>query len=421
MDLALTDATAAAPTCVPRDRASARAARVDALGHGASTPDAASAARPAPSPASRSTACRPARRGASSPTARSASTRTSGALFLPMQCMHCAEPPCVPVCPTGASRQRDGRHRLGRSTTPAWAAATAPWPARTTRATWSTRPTGYFDAPDAVRAGDGAARAARRHDQVHLLQGARGRRAGPRASRPAWIPTPRPCARWRASPTPSSSATSTIPTSPRRRRLIAEGKAAPLMPECGTAALRLLPGGVSHDAPCDMPAPVELIPAAAPALWGWPAVVNFSLGGLGAGLYVAAALAAALRAVPGRPRSPPGSGPLLVLAGFAAVATRGGPAAPRAPRALRRADLVDVARAVARRRLRRSSSPRTCCSRSTCAAPGRRRGGRCSRWPRACPLRRSRGVAAWDVPLDAVVFLLGRWSRAPGLLSPDRA
>ncbi len=28
-------------------------------------------------------------------------------LFLPMQCMQCAEPPCVPVCPTGASRQRE--------------------------------------------------------------------------------------------------------------------------------------------------------------------------------------------------------------------------------------------------------------------------------------------------------------------------
>ena len=27
-------------------------------------------------------------------------------VFLPMQCMHCAEPPCVPVCPTGASRRR---------------------------------------------------------------------------------------------------------------------------------------------------------------------------------------------------------------------------------------------------------------------------------------------------------------------------
>ena len=28
-------------------------------------------------------------------------------VFLPMQCMHCAEPPCVPVCPTGASQQRE--------------------------------------------------------------------------------------------------------------------------------------------------------------------------------------------------------------------------------------------------------------------------------------------------------------------------
>jgi phenylacetyl-CoA:acceptor oxidoreductase subunit 1 len=27
-------------------------------------------------------------------------------IFLPMQCMHCADPPCVPVCPTGASRRR---------------------------------------------------------------------------------------------------------------------------------------------------------------------------------------------------------------------------------------------------------------------------------------------------------------------------
>jgi ferredoxin len=28
-------------------------------------------------------------------------------VFLPMQCMHCAEPPCVPVCPTGASQRRE--------------------------------------------------------------------------------------------------------------------------------------------------------------------------------------------------------------------------------------------------------------------------------------------------------------------------
>jgi phenylacetyl-CoA:acceptor oxidoreductase subunit 1 len=28
-------------------------------------------------------------------------------VFLPMQCMQCSDPACVPVCPTGASRQRD--------------------------------------------------------------------------------------------------------------------------------------------------------------------------------------------------------------------------------------------------------------------------------------------------------------------------
>src|SRR5690606_19460992 len=28
-------------------------------------------------------------------------------LFLVVGCQHCAEPPCVPVCPTGATRQRE--------------------------------------------------------------------------------------------------------------------------------------------------------------------------------------------------------------------------------------------------------------------------------------------------------------------------
>ena len=27
-------------------------------------------------------------------------------VFMPMRCNHCSEPPCVPVCPTGASYQR---------------------------------------------------------------------------------------------------------------------------------------------------------------------------------------------------------------------------------------------------------------------------------------------------------------------------
>jgi Fe-S-cluster-containing dehydrogenase component len=28
-------------------------------------------------------------------------------IFIPMQCMHCADPPCVQVCPTKASQQRE--------------------------------------------------------------------------------------------------------------------------------------------------------------------------------------------------------------------------------------------------------------------------------------------------------------------------
>ena len=28
-------------------------------------------------------------------------------IFMPLRCNHCAEPPCVPVCPTGASYQRE--------------------------------------------------------------------------------------------------------------------------------------------------------------------------------------------------------------------------------------------------------------------------------------------------------------------------
>jgi DMSO reductase anchor subunit len=72
-----------------------------------------------------------------------------------------------------------------------------------------------------------------------------------------------------------------------------------------------------------LPAPVELIPADPQRLWGPPAVINFCLGGLGAGLYAASVLAA--RFGP----SPAGFvaswlGPILVLAGLAAVATEAG-------------------------------------------------------------------------------------------------
>ena len=35
-------------------------------------------------------------------------------IFVPVGCQHCADPPCMHVCPTTATRQRDGRHRDDR-------------------------------------------------------------------------------------------------------------------------------------------------------------------------------------------------------------------------------------------------------------------------------------------------------------------
>ena len=69
--------------------------------------------------------------------------------------------------------------------------------------------------------------------------------------------------------------------------------------------------------------PAALIPAQAQRLWGWPAVVNFTLGGMGAGLYVTAVLAARLERPPAVAWAT-WIAPLLVLAGFAAVAGEAG-------------------------------------------------------------------------------------------------
>lgn len=65
-------------------------------------------------------------------------------------------------------------------------------------------------------------------------------------------------------------------------------------------------------------------------LWGWPAVANFTLGGLGAGLYTAAAVGG----TPGFALAR-WLGPALVLAGFLAVAAEAGRPL-RGPRVLAR-------------------------------------------------------------------------------------
>jgi DMSO reductase anchor subunit len=69
--------------------------------------------------------------------------------------------------------------------------------------------------------------------------------------------------------------------------------------------------------------PLELITDTPQTVWGMPAVLNFTLGGLGAGFYVAAAAAAGL-GLPGAMGLAAWLGPALVLTGFAAVATEAG-------------------------------------------------------------------------------------------------
>lgn len=68
---------------------------------------------------------------------------------------------------------------------------------------------------------------------------------------------------------------------------------------------------------------MELIPPQRQRLWGWPAVVHFVLGGLGAGWYAIALLAAGLERSPAVAVAS-WAAPALVLAGFAAVASEAG-------------------------------------------------------------------------------------------------
>jgi len=72
-------------------------------------------------------------------------------VFLPMQCMQCAEPPCVPVCPTGASRRReDGIVWIESSACVGcgYCAVACPYHARHL----IHETTGYFDAPTPAEA-----------------------------------------------------------------------------------------------------------------------------------------------------------------------------------------------------------------------------------------------------------------------------
>jgi formate-dependent nitrite reductase membrane component NrfD len=156
--------------------------------------------------------------------------------------------------------------------------------------------------------------------------------------------------------------------------------------------------------PREMNSPVELIPARRQILWGWQAVANFTLGGIGAGLYGTAVLAAGFERTPAVALAS-WLAPLLVLAGFAAVAGEAGRPL-RGPRVLWKVRtswmsrelwiggafvLLVAADIVFPLRLHRAQA--LAAAVLLALAQG-------------MILRRSRGVAAWDAPLMPWLFLI---------------
>jgi len=153
-----------------------------------------------------------------------------------------------------------------------------------------------------------------------------------------------------------------------------------------------------------MTPPVELIPAQRQRLWGWQAVVNFTLGGIGAGLYGTAVLAAGFERTAAVALSS-WLAPLLVLAGFAAVAGEAGRPL-RGPRVLWKVRtswmsrelwiggafvLLMAADIAFPLRIHRAQA--LAAAILLALAQG-------------MILRRSRGIAAWDVPIMPWLFLL---------------
>ncbi len=154
----------------------------------------------------------------------------------------------------------------------------------------------------------------------------------------------------------------------------------------------------------EMRRPVEAIPPRQQMLWGWPAALNFSLGGLGAGLYVAAVAGAGFGPSPAVTVAS-WLGPALVLLGFAAVAGEAGRPF-RGPRVLTRINtswmsrelwiggvfvlLVAADLAFPLRLLRIQA---VVAALLLALAQG-------------FIVRRARGVTAWDVPLMPLYFLL---------------
>jgi formate-dependent nitrite reductase membrane component NrfD len=149
---------------------------------------------------------------------------------------------------------------------------------------------------------------------------------------------------------------------------------------------------------------MEMIPPQRQTLWGWPAVVNFALGGLGAGWYVVAVLASGFERSPGV-TAVSWAAPLLVLAGFAAVAGEAGRPL-RGPRVLWRLRTSWMSRELL------VGIAFVLLVAADLAFPLRlhRAGASVAAVLLALAqgfiVRRARGVTAWDVPVMPPLFLL---------------
>lgn len=159
--------------------------------------------------------------------------------------------------------------------------------------------------------------------------------------------------------------------------------------------------------------PVELIPPQRQALWRWPAVLNFFLGGLGAGFYAIAALAGGLQPSAAL-QVASWLAPALVLAGFAAVAAEAGRPL-RGPRVLLRVGSswmsrelwiggVFVVLAVAG-----LLAPLPVLRALAAAAAV------LLALAQGFILRRARGIAAWDVPIVPPLFVTSALVSGAGL------
>lgn len=149
---------------------------------------------------------------------------------------------------------------------------------------------------------------------------------------------------------------------------------------------------------------MEMLPAQRQVLWGWPAVVNFALGGLGAGWYVVAVLAAGFERSPGVAAAS-WVAPVLVLAGFAAVAGEAGRPL-RGPRVLMRLRTSWMSRELL------IGIAFVLLVAADLAFPLRLHRAQASgaavllALAQGFIVRRARGVTAWDAPLMPLLFLL---------------